>query len=310
MSKDGFVNDLLKHIINGVNIPKVQVERAISPILSFFIESILSSYFRNHSEYSGSYELISPEFPLKKENNQSTNIDYLLFNNSKKLLVLFELKTDSSSFNPEQMNEFIEYRNRIQESSASFIRGDLKKISRASSKSSKYEHTSFKFDAAVKSAEEVKKAILVYLMPNATKVQIGKGKVDFVLDFNDLPESIEHKYSNYWQDIRSNLVTLDFGNKKPKNIKNHSTNPLKNIVGNINQYLLDSNSMAQPIYIQLGILGSGMTPNYQVKFDDGSVKTFRFSGKPHHLQQFKDENLGVRQYWENIRNQAEQLDCS
>lgn len=109
MSNDGFVNDLMKHIIEGVNIPKVQVERALSPILSLYIESILTSYFNGNSEYSGSYEMISPEFPLKKENNQSTNIDYLLINRSKKTLVFFELKTDIGSFDVDQKIRYIEY---------------------------------------------------------------------------------------------------------------------------------------------------------------------------------------------------------
>jgi hypothetical protein len=304
MSNDGFVNDLMKHIIDGVNIPKVQVERAISPILSFYIESILTSYFHSHSEYSGSYELISPEFPLKKENNQSTNIDYLLINNSKKILVLFELKTDSGSFDTEQTERYVEYKERIRESSASIIRMDLDEISNASSKSSKYDYIISQFDSAVKSAKDVKNTLILYLVPNTIKDAIEeKGKADFVLGFNDLPESIEHKYSNYWPDVRSNLLTLDLVDEKRKIFRNHPTNPLEVIVGNIEKYLLDSNSMLQPIYIQLGILGVGKIPNYQVKFDDNSVETFRFSGSPHHLQKFKDKNLGVKHYWVDIRKQ-------
>jgi hypothetical protein len=71
MKETEFINELMRHIIDGVNIPKVQVERAVTPVLSLFIESILNKYFENNDEYSGEYKLISPEFPLKKDNNQS-----------------------------------------------------------------------------------------------------------------------------------------------------------------------------------------------------------------------------------------------
>lgn len=304
MSNDGFVNDLMKHIIEGVKIPKVQVERAISPILSLYIESILTSYFNSNSEYSGSYELISPEFPLKKENNQSTNIDYLLINNSKKILVFFELKTDIDSFKDKQTDKYVEFKKMILDSSASILRKNLDEIRSGSSKSSKYDYLISRFDSAVKSAKDIKKTIILYLVPRAIKDQIKeKGKIDFVLDYNDLPKSIEHKYSNYWRDVRSNLLILD-DIFKHKIINNLSVNSLKVIVGNIKKYLLGSNSMLQPIYIRLGILGDGKKPNYQVKFDDGSVKTFRFSGKPHNVKEFKDRNLGVKHCWVDIRDKA------
>ena len=69
----------MKHILEGTKIPKVQVERAINPILSLFLESILEKYL---SRPSNSIKLISPEFPLKKEiNNQSTNVDFFYLTN-------------------------------------------------------------------------------------------------------------------------------------------------------------------------------------------------------------------------------------
>ena len=304
MPNDGFVNDLMKHILEGVKIPKVQVERAISPILGLYIESILTAYFNNNTEFSGSYKLISPEFPLKKENKQSTNIDYLLINNSKKLLVFFELKTDIGSLDIKQMNRYLDYKNRIRDSSASILRQNLDEISSASSKSVKYDYIISRFDSAVESVKDIKNTVILYLVPKAIKNQIEKmGRVDFVLDYNDLPKSIEHKYSNYWRDVRSNLLILD-DIFKHKTISNLSADPLRVIIGNIKKYLLGSNSMLQPVYIQLGILGDGKKPNYQVKFDDGSIKTFRFSGKPHNIKVFRDKNLGLKHCWVDIRNKA------
>ncbi len=68
MQKTKFINDLMECIIEGINIPKVQVERVITPILGMFLESILNRVFAEHPKFSGSYTLVSPEFPLKKEN--------------------------------------------------------------------------------------------------------------------------------------------------------------------------------------------------------------------------------------------------
>mgnify|MGYP001447775819 FL=1 len=83
------IKELLERIVEYNNLPKFQVERALSPIISFYIANMISK-IKNGDEI----KLITPEFPLKKENNQSKNIDYLLVNQSKKKLILVELKTD------------------------------------------------------------------------------------------------------------------------------------------------------------------------------------------------------------------------
>ena len=89
-----FFDSLVKHIMLGVKIPKVQIERVIGPILGFFIEDILSSLLDEH------IVTISAEFPLRKfendsgtRNNQSTNIDWLMYCRKKKELIFVELKT-------------------------------------------------------------------------------------------------------------------------------------------------------------------------------------------------------------------------
>lgn len=304
MSQDDFVNDLMKHIIEGVKIPKVQVERAINPILSLFIENVLDKYFENNNNYSGSFKLVSPEFPLKKENNQSTNIDYLLVNNSKQLLVFFELKTDISSLDIEQMHRYLEYKRIISDRTALILKANLSQISNASSKSSKYNYIVSRFDSAIKNAEKIKNVIIIYLVPKAIKDQIKeKGIIDFVLNYGDLPKDIDHKYSNYWKDVRNNLLDLDnFFKTKP--IRNNTVDPLEVIVNNIKKYVGSSLAEMLPVSVRLGIKGDGFSPNYQVKFKDGSVKTFRYSGKPHNVKEFNPNNLGVEYLWEDIKEKA------
>jgi hypothetical protein len=73
--EDSFLEVLMRHIMDQVKIPKVQVERVIGPILGMFIAKVLSAKLNDRME------MICAEFPLRKapESNQSTNIDWLLY---------------------------------------------------------------------------------------------------------------------------------------------------------------------------------------------------------------------------------------
>jgi len=106
MNEMEFIKKLVKSIVDNKDMPKVQVEREISPILEIFIENLMSDLAKNKLFIErGSYKLVAPEFPLdngKKEkgknNQRSTNIDFLLLNKNTKTLYFVELKTDSKSF--------------------------------------------------------------------------------------------------------------------------------------------------------------------------------------------------------------------
>lgn len=298
-----FIDELMSHILEGANIPKVQVERAIGPILSMFIEGVLNKYFENHKDYSGDYKLISPEFPLKKDNNQSTNIDYLLVNKSRKILVFFELKTDIGSIGGEQMNIYIDFKKRIAEKSCRILREDLENISIAS-KGSKYEYIITHFDSVIGGDTDIHKSIIVYLVPFAKVDKVKEeSEVDFVLAFNDLPAIIDHKFAQYWSIIRKNLLKIDDHFQKI-NFKKSSDIPMIAIIRNIKTYLVQSKNKLQPISFQIGIMGEGVTPNYQVKFEDNSIKTFRFSGKPHSVSIFKPNNLSHEYLWIDYKDEV------
>jgi len=300
MEEAEFIDKLMKHILNGVNIPKVQVERAITPILSLFIESILSKYFECNIEYSGEYKLISPEFPLKKEdNNQSSNVDYLLVNNSKKVLVFFELKTDIGSLDKNQMNSYIDYKMKISNFSCKILRDDLIKIQRSSS-GSKYNYIVSNFDSIIEKFD-IHKMCIVYLAPSPIVTQIRNTiGIDFVLAFKDLPEILNHNFSKYWIVIRENLLILDNHFKK-KDLLDIDDDPKITIVSNIKDYISRLKNNIKPISFQIGIIGEGKKPNYQVKFTDNSIVTFRYSGKPHTIPIFKKENLSNEYFWKDFQ---------
>lgn len=303
MTNNDFIKDLMVHILEGIKIPKVQVERAINPILSLFIEGILTTFFKSNQNLYGKYELISPEFPLKKENdNQSTNIDFLLVNNSKKLLIFFELKTDVASIDITQLNRYIHIREKISQSSSIVLQSDLLEISKASVKKEKYNYIITQFDSVVKSPAEIKNLLIIYLVPKVLKPQISSyEKIDFVLSFSDLPKDIDHFYADEWKVIREELKFIDaFFEFTPKNLIH---DPEQIIIENIKKYISASENQKRVISFQIGILGKSQKPNYQVNFSDGSTETFYFSGKPHQICPFKVVNLSKEIFWKDIEDQ-------
>ena len=141
----GFLIRLMHVIVKeGTQIPKAQVERYVSPILSIFLEDILKSKFGNE------YVMIAPEFPIRigtlkdNESNQSVNIDFLLYNKTQNKFTFVELKTDSKSFKSSQLEIY----NKLEEICHDETRGvfgkllheDLVGILEKTKLKNKYEH--------------------------------------------------------------------------------------------------------------------------------------------------------------------------
>ena len=196
-------------VTEGTQIPKVQVERYISPILAVFLEDIL------YQLYKKEYKMISPEFPIRKgsidykskRQNQSTNIDYLMYNKTDNKLVFIELKTDSTSFKSSQLEIYQKLQeicenNTTQETFGELLINDLKKIKKASKFKSKYEYIISQLD---NSFTLINKMEIIYIVP---KNIINKVDGKQVLSFYNLPKKLNH-FNNEWQIIRKYLVQLD-----------------------------------------------------------------------------------------------------
>lgn len=303
MSKLNFIEKMMESILEGTKIPKVQVERAISPIIGLFVDSILTEYFSSDEKYSGKYELIAPEFPLKKENNQSTNIDYLLINPEKKILVFLELKTDLSSFREEQAEIYFGHKSKIHENSASILSSELEEIQKASIKKEKYMYLASKCNKKyIEVMKQTKELLIVYIVPESSKKRVTQiNKVDFVLVFKDLPTNIETEYSNEWHIIHKYLEQLD----SVENIQIQEENiSYSNIVENVYAYIQKSPTQIKPVGIRLGKLGGASRPNYQIRFDNGLVKPFRNSGQEYRVSEFKSGNLSQEYLWNDFVNQV------
>ena len=129
-----FFADLMQHLMAGTMIPKVQVERSLGPIIGFFLADALSANLQED------IVMLCPEFPIRKEgNNQSTNIDWLMFSRTKQDLLLDELKTTDTSFAAWQASIYEDLQNKIASTqSAVFLAEDLEDIADESLERGKY----------------------------------------------------------------------------------------------------------------------------------------------------------------------------
>jgi len=298
MLQSKFINEMMEQILEGSKIPKVQVERAISPILGMFMPEILTKLYSKST--ASQYEMIMPEFPLKKdESNQSTNIDYLLINREQMKLVLFELKTDRSSFKKDQMKIYEELKEKIEIQSALFLLEDLGRIQNASEKNSKYQYVLEKCKPYRDLFSDIKTAEIIYLSPEGTLSGLENHDIK-ILSFHDLPQEIQGSYSEEWRIIHDYLLRLDENMdalQRPFGIE-------QTIVNNIETYINQKDAGLKPLLVLFGKSGKKGRPNYQIEFSDGSIKTFYFSGKRHSTPQFSHSNLSPGISWDEIRTKA------
>ncbi len=82
--------------------------------------------------------------------------------------------------------------------------------------------------------------------------------------------------------------------------KNVTPDIRDSIVSNLST-LLENSEYPEiiPRYVWVGNTGE-TAPNYQIEFDDGTIQTFHFSGKPHKASEFQQKNLSERIEWEDF----------
>lgn len=98
---DYTVNKLFNLLDERRHLPKYKLELRASPFFELFLPEVLTARYKNKG-LKFTQKGIIPEFPLKKENNQSTNVDFFALSEDKKHAYLIELKTDMNSMNVKQ----------------------------------------------------------------------------------------------------------------------------------------------------------------------------------------------------------------
>ena len=227
-SEEQFFQALMADIMRGSMIPKVQIERAIGPIIGFFLGGALST------KWNKEIIVLCPEFPIRKArldqsgNNQSTNIDWLMYDTELQELILLELKTTDTSFRQEQADVYKSLQETIaQKQSAAFLIDELNAIAAASQEVGKYRNIlqiiRKKFEpseSVVEKLNSCKRARVVYLAPQISK-PLDWPSADSGwtwLSFGELPEKLEeHTYAEHWPAVRNSLISLDVLTRRIRN---------------------------------------------------------------------------------------------
>lgn len=216
--KNPFVEVLMRHIMQARMIPKVQVERAVGPILSVFLADVLTSTFSQDPDRAGEIVMICPEFPFKKpDNNQSTNIDWLMYNPERQELLFVELKTSDTSVNVQQTAIYRTKQREVREHSGAILIQDLETIRDASSEYGKYQFIlEEKILPNKKDISLCRDACIVYLVPESAAYKVKK-HADIVLTFGGLSNAIDGPYSDEWRIIQRHLCALDTSSQQARN---------------------------------------------------------------------------------------------
>jgi len=213
-----FFEALMDHIMEGVMIPKVQIERAVGPILGMFLADVLTETLRGDPVLSGSIVMICPEFPLKKADNlQSTNIDWLMYNKERQQLLFVELKTSDTSFDSGQNVIYRAKQDAVRDEGGSFLMEDLEQLTNASSEAGKYRYIMEKrvslFKTEITACREAK---IIYLIPKSAEHKV-QGLADKVFSFGMLSNSIPGSFADEWSVLRSHLCVLDNSSRRSRN---------------------------------------------------------------------------------------------
>lgn len=216
----GFLSHLMAHLLEGSQIPKVQVERSVGPVLGFFLAEVLTATLKDDEALSGRYRMLCPEFPLAKGNSlQSTNIDFLLYNEDRQALVFLELKTAGSSFSPDQAVSYLENKLKVLDHGAAYLVSDLERIKTASSEPQKYaavqQMLETRFPGGRGAMEQCRQLHVIYLVPAQLKERDPHLKrMDKALSFGELAMDIDGPFAEEWATIGKALQQLD-GNVTP-----------------------------------------------------------------------------------------------
>ena len=217
----GFLSHLMAHLLEGSQIPKVQVERSVGPVLGFFLAEVLTATLKDDGALSGRYRMLCPEFPLAKVNSlQSTNIDFLLYNEDRQALVFLELKTAGSSFSPEQAVIYLENKFKVLDHSAAYLVNDLERIKASSTEPQKYaavqQLLEARFPGGTAAMAQCRQLHVIFLVPAQLKERDWHllKRVDKGLSFGELATNIDGPFAEEWATIGQALQQLD-SNVKP-----------------------------------------------------------------------------------------------
>jgi hypothetical protein len=204
-----FASDLALRIVQYSSIPKLQVERIVGPILTIFLEEITNRLLSTSIDGPDTIRLIAPEWPIKKdENNQSTNIDWLMVQPGRNRLFFIELKTDSGSEDHGQLKTYQRLVERVRRHSAAYLLIDAERIRDASKDNWKYDHILEFAEPYREQFSRIREAEIVYIVPSRMKKALASEGV-CVFGLDDLPQQLTSSKNEVWRTLRPALCALE-----------------------------------------------------------------------------------------------------
>ena len=185
---ESYLSELFGILARDKALPKFQFERRIDAILRVFLPELLSRRF------GGNIEVVVPEFPLKKrDSNQSTNVDYLLYRHAPHTTddrwLFLEVKTDSGSVRAEQIAAYLSALDR----GMPRLMRDLERVAAASRARGKYQV----LQKRLSSYEEGRPVELIVLTPRRDDIQESDPRVH-VLTYQDLADTKVTRFTREW----------------------------------------------------------------------------------------------------------------
>ena len=105
------ITQLFDNLRRWKQLPKYQAERRLDVFFGLYMEDILK-VCRGDLFAEDDQLILVPEFPLQKNktNNECTNIDYMVFNVTRKSVHAIELKTDTHSVDNDQIEYYRKFK--------------------------------------------------------------------------------------------------------------------------------------------------------------------------------------------------------
>lgn len=178
-----FLDKYIEQLIKYCKVPKFQNERAISMILSLYLEEVI------YKMYKEKYKFVTIEFPIaKKDTHQTTNIDYLMVSEDRKKALLIELKTEIQGNDKhfwKQIKEYAELKKN--EKSLDHAFEDVVGFKRGKTHKNKYLKQQKIIGQELKKIEVIK---IMYIAPDfIAEKELKDSKCDFIdykISFSEL----------------------------------------------------------------------------------------------------------------------------
>jgi len=115
MKGKDFYSVIRKWIIRDYSTQGIKAEVIIDMLISEVIEELLNWKMHGENIQPGKVRLVAKEFPLiskSMKNYRNTKIDYLFYEQDANITYLVELKTSKNSIDKEQLERYLDIRNR------------------------------------------------------------------------------------------------------------------------------------------------------------------------------------------------------